>query len=267
MTALSPPVPPRRISPSRALRHGLTLAWRALVKIRRDPEQLLDVTLVPIIFVTMFVFLFGGAIGAGDRHGYLQFALPGVMVQTVVFASMGTGVNLSTDITKGIFDRFRSLPIARSAPLLGLILGDVVRYALAMGVVILYGVIIGFRFQTNLPSVLAGCALGLGFALALCWLWALFGLLVPRPQTMQGVGFAIGFPLTFGSNLFVPTATLPGWLQAWVKVNPVTQLTDAMRGLLLGGPVATPAWHAIAWAAGIVAVFAPLAIRAYRRKT
>lgn len=255
------------MTPVRALRHGRTLAWRALVKIRRDPEQLLDVTLVPVVFVTMFVFLFGGAIANGDRHAYLQFALPGVMVQTVVFASMGTGVNLCTDITRGIFDRFRSLPIARSAPLIGLIVGDVFRYAFALLVVILYGVIIGFRFQTNALSALAGIALGLTFALAMCWVWAFFGLLVSRPQAMQGFGFAVGFPLTFGSNLFVPTATLPGWLQAWVKINPVTHLTEAMRGLLLGGPVAAPAWHALAWAGGIVAVFAPLAVQTYRRKT
>ncbi len=256
-----------RIGPVRGLRHGLTLAWRAIVKIRRNPEQLLDVSLQPIVFVTMFYFLFGGAVAGGDRHAYLEALLPGIMVQTIVFASSGTGVNLATDITKGVFDRFRSLPIARSAPLVGLVLGDVVRYVISLSVLVLYGVLLGFRFGTNAASVLAGLALVMLFALALCWVWALAGLYVKSPQTMQGVGFAIGFPLTFGSNVFVPTRTLPTWLQAWVKVNPVTHLTDAARGLMVGGPVARPTVAAIAWALGIVMVFAPLAVLRYRRRT
>ena len=267
MAAVTQPAPTRRIGPVRAARHGLTLAWRAVVKIRHNPEQLLDVSLQPVVFVTMFVFLFGGAIAGGDRHQYLQFVLPGIMVQTVVFASMGTGLNLNTDITKGIFDRFRSLPIARSAPLSGLILGDIVRYVLSLSVLLIYGTILGFRFQAGALSALAGCALVMLFALAMCWVWALAGLLVKTPTTLQGVGFIIGFPLTFGSNVYVATQTLPGWLQAWVKVNPVTALTDAARGLMLGGPVATPVWHTLVWILGIVAVFAPLAVRRYRRMT
>jgi oleandomycin transport system permease protein len=265
MVAITHPSPARRIGPVRTLRHGLTLAWRAVIKIRHNPEQLLDVSLQPIIFVTMFVFLFGGAITGGDRHQYLQFVLPGIMVQTIIFASMGTGINLNTDIQKGIFDRFRSLPIARSGPLTGLILGDVVRYLLSLSVTVGYGVILGFRFQTNPLSVVAGWALIMLFSLAMCWIWALVGLLVKTPQTLQGIGFVIGFPLTFGSNVFVQTQTLPGWLQAWVKINPVTQLTDAARGLMLGGPVAGPVWHTLAWTLGIVLVFAPLAVRRYRR--
>ncbi len=267
MVAIAHPLPARRIGPIRAARHSLTLAWRAVLKIWHNPEQLLDVSLTPIVFVTMFVFLFGGAITGGDRHQYLQFVLPGIMVQTITFASMGTGINLNTDIAKGVFDRFRSLPIARSAPLVGLILGDLVRYLISLAVVVVYGVILGFRFQTNPLSVLAGWALIMLFSLALCWVWALGGLLVGSPQSLQGLGFVIGFPLTFGSNVFVQTSTLPGWLQAWVKVNPVTQLTDAARGLMLGGPVAGPVWRTLAWALGIVLVFAPLAVRRYRRKT
>jgi oleandomycin transport system permease protein len=266
MVAIAHPLPARRIGPIRAARHSLTLGWRAVLKIWHNPEQLLDVSLTPIVFVTMFVFLFGGAITGGDRHQYLQFVLPGIMVQTITFASMGTGVNLNTDIAKGVFDRFRSLPIARSAPLVGLILGDLVRYLISLAVVVVYGVILGFRFQTDPLSVLAGWALIMLFSLALCWVWALAGLLVRSPQSLQGLGFAIGFPLTFGSNVYIQTSTLPGWLQAWVKVNPVTQLTDAARGLMLGGPVAGPVWHILAWALGIVLVFAPLAVRRYRRK-
>jgi oleandomycin transport system permease protein len=265
MVTVTHRLPARRIGPVRTLRHSLTLGWRAVLKIRHNPEQLLDVSLQPIVFVTMFVFLFGGAITGGNRHEYLQFVLPGIMVQTITFASMGTGINLNTDITKGIFDRFRSLPIARSGPLTGLIFGDIVRYFISLSVVILYGVILGFRFQTNPLSVIAGCALIMLFSLSMCWVWALGGLLVKTPQSLQGLGFVIGFPLTFGSNVFVQTQTLPGWLQGWVKINPVTALTDAARGLMLGGPVAGPVWHTLAWALGIVAVFAPLAVRRYRR--
>ena len=266
MVTIATPVPARRIGPIRAVRHGLTLAWRAVVKIRRNPEQLLDVTLQPIVFVSMFVFLFGGAIAGGNRHQYLEFVLPGIMTQTIVFASMGTGLNLNTDITKGIFDRFRSLPIARTAPLIGLVLGDIIRYVASLIVIILYGVLLGFRFTTNPFAALAGCGVIMLFSLALCWIWALAGLLAKSAQSMQALGFMIGFPLTFGSNVFVQTGTLPGWLQAWVKVNPVTQVTNAARGLMLGGPVATPVWHTLAWSLGIFAVFGPLAARAYRRR-
>jgi oleandomycin transport system permease protein len=265
MVAISHPVPVRRIGPVRTARHSFTLAWRAVLKIWHNPEQLLDVSLTPIVFVTMFVFLFGGAIAHGNRHQYLQFVLPGIMVQTITFASMGTGINLNTDITKGIFDRFRSLPIARTGPLMGLILGDIVRYLISLAVVLVYGTILGFRFETNPLSAIAGCALIMLFALALCWIWALAALYVKSPTSLQGLGFIIGFPLTFGSNVFVDAGTLPGWLQAWVKVNPVTALTDAARGLMLGGPVATPLWHTLVWALGIVTVFAPLAVRRYRR--
>src|SRR3984885_12605514 len=212
----------RRMTPARALRHALTLAWRALVRIRRNPEQLLDVTLQPIVFVTLFVFLFGGAIKGESRHTYLQYVLPGIMVMTVLFASIGTGIGLNTDVTKGIFDRFRSLPISRSAPLTGTIMGDFVRYVVSIAMVFAYG-------------------------------------------SLRGFSFIVMFPLAFGSNVFIQTSTLPGWLQAWVRVNPVTALAGASRGLMLGGPVATPAWHSVAWAIAITVVFAPLAVRRYRR--
>jgi oleandomycin transport system permease protein len=252
--------------PLAGLQHGLTLAWRSLLKIKHSPEQLLDLTLQPIIFVVLFVFLFGGAL-AGDWRDYLQFVLPGILVQTVVFATLGTGVGLNTDITKGIFDRFRSLPIARSAPLVGTVLGDVVRYIVSAGVVLGFGMVLGFRVGTGPLAVLAAYGLVLAFAFALCWLAVLVGLFVKSPQSVQGFGFIVMFPLTFGSNIFTQTSTLPGWLQAWVEVNPVSALTTATRGLLLGGPVADAAIKTLLWAAAIFAVFFPLAIRAYRRKS
>ena len=260
------PVRVRHISPLRAWRHANTLAWRALVRIKRNPEQLLDVTLQPIVFVTLFVFLFGGSMVGMNRHAYLQFVLPGIMVQTVLFASMGTGIGLNTDVTKGIFDRFRSMPIARSAPLLGTIFGDFFRYIASLAVLFAYGTLLGFRVQTNVLWFLGGIALMMAFAFSLGWIWVLLGLYVPTPQSVQGFGFIIMFPLTFGSSVFVTQGSLPGWLQAWVKVNPVTAVVNAERGLLLGnGPIATPVWQSLAWAAGFILVFAPLAVRRYRR--
>ncbi len=266
LTAAEPqPGRARSMTPDRALRHSLTLAWRTLVRIRRNPEQLLDVTLQPIIFVTLFVFLFGGAIKGETRHEYLQFVLPGIAVMTVVFASMGTGIGLNTDVTKGIFDRFRSLPISRSAPLTGTIMGDFVRYIVSIAMVFAYGSLLGFRIGTNPVSALAAVGLMFVFGFALGWVWVLLGLYVKSPQSLQGFGFIVMFPLTFGSNVFVQTTTLPGWLQAWVKVNPVTALSEASRGLVLGqGAVAGPAWHSVLWAITITVIFAPLAVRRYR---
>lgn len=245
--------------------NGMTLAWRSVLKIRHSPEQLLDVTLTPIIFVVLFVFLFGGAV-AGRWQDYLQLVLPGIMVQTVLFASMGAGTAINTDITKGIFDRFRSLPIARSSPLVGHVLGDIVRYVVSLTVIVAFGMALGFRVTTGPLEALAACLLLLGFALAVSWIPTLLGLLVRTPQTVQGIGFFVLFPLTFGSNIFVRPSTLPGWLQGWVAVNPVSHLVDACRGLLRGGPVAGPVLLTLVWMVAIVALFAPLAIAVYRRR-
>jgi oleandomycin transport system permease protein len=248
------------------IRHSLTLAGRSITKIKRNPEQLLDVTLQPIIFTVLFVYLFGGAI-AGSQHSYLQTLLPALMVQTVLFLAVPIGVNLNTDIQKGVFDRFRSLPIPRSAPLVGAVLGDIVRFVTAITVLLGFGYAIGFRIGTDPFQALLACLLVLGFALALSWVAVLIGMLVREPGTVQGVGFMILFPLTFGSSMFVPVDTMPGWLQSWVEVNPVTRLVEAMRGLMLGGDVAGPVTQSLLWTAGITAVFAPLAVRAYRRRT
>jgi oleandomycin transport system permease protein len=174
---------------------------------------------------------------------------------------------LNQDITTGVFDRFRSLPIARWAPLAGAVLGDMVRYMTSVAVTLGFGMILGFRITASPLSAAAGCLLVLAFALAMCWLSALIGLMVKTAQGVQWFGFLIMFPLVFGSNLLVKTATMPGWLQAFVKVNPMTYLTDAERGLLTGGSVATPAVRSLLWALGIFLVFAPLAVWVYRRKT
>ncbi|WP_406281128.1 ABC transporter permease [Embleya sp. NBC_00896] len=258
--------PVRRANdPTAFVRHTLTLTWRSLVKLRKQSEQLIDLTLQPILFTVMFVYLFGGAI-EGSTHDYLQFILPGILVQTVVFASVGTGVGLCTDMSTGVFDRFRSLPISRIAPLAGTVLGDVLRFLVAITSVFVFGTIIGFRFGTNVFAVAAAVGLVLVFAFAFCWVAALLGVTIKQPRTVQGVSFLMMFPLTFGSNLFAKTSTMPGWLQAWVKVNPVTEVTTASRGLLTGGPVAHHAVMSLVWAAGLMLVFIPLTLRAYNRR-
>jgi oleandomycin transport system permease protein len=248
------------------LRHSLVLAGRAVRKIRRTPEQLLDVTLQPIIFVLLFVYVFGGAV-SGSTHDYLQYVLPAIMVQTVLFSSLSIGVNLNTDIKKGVFDRFRSLPIARSAPLIGAVAAEVVRFTVSVVVLMGFGYAVGFRVGTDPLSALAGCLLAIAFALCVSWVAVFLGTWLRESGTVQGIGFLVMFPLTFGSNMFVPTASLPGWLQAWVKVNPVSHLTDAIRGLLVGGPVAGPVSWSVLTGGLILAVFAPLAVATYRRKT
>jgi oleandomycin transport system permease protein len=252
--------------PFALLRHSLVLAGRAVRKIRRTPEQLIDVTLQPIIFVLLFVYVFGGAV-SGSTHEYLQYVLPAIMVQTVLFSSLSIGVNLNTDIKKGVFDRFRSLPIARSAPLVGAVSAEVVRFGVSVIVLMGFGYVLGFRVGTDPLSALAGCLLAIAFALCMSWVAVFLGTWLRESGAVQGIGFLLMFPLTFGSNMFVPTASLPGWLQAWVKINPVTHLTDAIRGLLVGGPVAGPVAWSVLTGALILAVFAPLAVTTYRRKT
>jgi ABC transporter DrrB family efflux protein len=258
------PVP--RIGPVTALRNTFTLTWRSVLKIKTNMEDVVGLSLQPIMFLLLFTYVFGGAI-ARSTHAYLQFELPGLLVMTVVFATLGTGLMLNQDITGGVFDRFRSLPIARSAPLAGAVLGDMVRYMISIAITLGFGMILGFRIGTSPLSAFGGCLLLLTFALAMCWVSALIGMLVKTPQGVQMFGFLAMFPLVFGSNLLVSAATMPGWLQAFVRVNPLTDLTSAERGLLTGGPVATPAIHSLLWALAIFVVFAPLAVRAYRRRT
>jgi ABC transporter DrrB family efflux protein len=258
--------PAARLGPVTGLRNAFTLTWRSVLKIRTNMEDLVGLSLQPIMFLLLFTYVFGGAI-AGGTHAYLQFELPGLLVMTVVFATLGTGLMLNQDITGGVFDRFRSLPIARWAPLAGAVLGDMVRYMISVAVTLGFGMVLGFRIGTSPAAAVAACLLLLTFALAMCWVSALIGMLVKTPQGVQMYGFLAMFPLVFGSNLLVPSQTMPGWLQAFVKVNPMTDLTSAERGLLTGGPVGTPAWHSLLWALGIFVVFAPLAVRAYRRRT
>jgi oleandomycin transport system permease protein len=272
MTTTAPaPTPVREPLPRTGARHGplrhaMTLAWRGVVKTIHSPEALIDVTLQPVIFLLLFVYVFGGAI-AGDTSAYLQFAVPGVLVQTVVFASGGTGTALADDLHTGIFDRFRSLPIPRSAPLLGAITADIGRYATSGVIMLVFGTILGFRTSAGPLAIVASLAIVMALAFALCWVFTALAMVVKEPRSVQGMGALISLPLTFGSNVFVPASTMPSWLQGWVNVNPVSKTADAVRGLLLGGPVAGPATTALLWAAGIAVVFTPLAVFLYRRRT
>ena len=250
---------------NRMARHSMTLAWRSLVKFRHTPDQLLDILLMPITFVLMFVFLFGNAV-AGTWHHYLQFVIPGIAVQALMFATLGSALALNTDLRNGVFDRFRSLPIARSAPLVGHIAGDSVKYVLAVALVFGFGAVLGFRTHSGPAAILAAAGLLLAFAFATSWIATLIGVAARAPETVQALSLVLVLPLTFGSNVFVPTGKLPGWLQAWVKVNPVTQVSDAVRALLLGLPSGRAVTLSLLWSAGIVAVFAPLAVAAYRRR-
>ncbi|WP_031467967.1 ABC transporter permease [Sciscionella sediminilitoris] len=267
MTTLTAPstLSARRVSPLATLRAGVTLAGRSIIRIRKNPESLVDVTLQPIIFLLMFVYIFGGAI-AGNTHQYMQFLVPGLAVQNTVFASMGIGVALNTDITKGVFDRFRTLPIARSAPLIGAVFGDVVRYVLAVGWLLVFAAILGFRVQTGFGPLLLAIVLLVAFALCMCWITVFVGLLVRSPTAVQGLMMLVVFPLTFGSNVFANPATMPGWLRAWADVNPISKISEVSRGLMVGGPVAGPLGYAALWMVGLVAVFFPLAMWAYRRR-
>ncbi|MEV5768501.1 ABC transporter permease [Micromonospora sp. NPDC052213] len=264
-TLTAPVAPGRRLGPAAGLRHTFTLAWRSLVQIKHNPMELLDLSIQPVMFVLLFTYVFGGAI-SGSPGDYLTFALPGIIVQNAFFATMTTGFGLNNDLTKGVFDRLRSLPIARWAPLAGRILADTVKQAWSVSLLVGVGMILGFRLGNGLPGLLGAFALLLAFSLAASWISVLVGVLVNEPEKVQIFGFMVIFPLTFTSNAFVPTETMPGWLQSWVEVNPVTILADALRGLLVGGPVAVPVVQSLFWAAVLAAIFAPLAVRGLRRR-
>ncbi|GAB3730675.1 ABC transporter permease [Nocardiopsis nanhaiensis] len=254
-----------RISPGQGLRHGVVLAERNVRSLLRYPITLVDTLLQPILFLLLFATLFGGAI-AGDRGDYLQSLVPGLMVMSILSASIGTGVALNADISKGVFDRFRSLPIARSAPLVGTVLSDAMRYTIALTVLLVVGFLMGFRVQTDPLSLLTACALALLFGLTMCWASVILGMLVRGPQAAMGVGqVAIIIP-TFGSNIFADPATMPRWMEAWAAVNPVSHMADTMRALTLGGEVAGPLTTSLVWIAVLNAVLFPLALRAYQHR-
>jgi ABC-2 type transport system permease protein len=250
---------------SSALQATLTLGWRAMLKIKHVPFQLFDVTAFPMMMTLMFTFLFGGAL-AGSPTEYVQFLLPGMLVQAIVFITVYTGIGLNTDISKGLYDRFKSLPMWEPAPLVGALLGDVVRYSIASLMVMTLGTILGFRPAAGILGVLAAIALIIVFATSLAWIWIVVGMLVKTPESVMTSSFLLLFPLTMVSNIFVDPATMPGWLQTIVSVNPVTHLADASRGFMHGGVRMSDVAYVLAAAAIVTGIFAPLALHMYRRE-
>lgn len=254
-----------RPDPPGAWTATLAFGYRALLKIRHVPEQLGDVIAIPVIFTLMFTYLLGGAL-AGSPGRYLPFLLPGTLVMAVLLVSMYAGVGLNTDVSKGITARFRSLPIWRPAPVAGAILGDVARYLIAAGLVAVLGLVMGYRPPGGAPGMLSAIGLLLAFALCLSWAWTALALVLRSPQAVMSTGTVILFPLTLASNVFVQPRTMPGWLQAFVRVNPVSHLVNAERGLLAGRPLTGQIAWVLAAAAILLAVFAPLTAYLYARR-
>jgi ABC-2 type transport system permease protein len=244
---------------------SLTFGWRAVLKIKHVPEQLFDVTAFPIMMVLMYTYLFGGAL-AGSTTEYLQFLLPGILVMSVVMITMYTGVSVNTDIQKGVFDRFRTLPIWRPAPMVGYLLGDLLRYLMASAVMLGVGLIMGFRPGGGFIGVLAGVLLLVLFSFSFSWIWTMFGLLLRTEKSVMGVSMMVIFPLTFLSNIFVDPRTMPGWLQAVVNNSPVTHVSSAVRHLMSGSWPAGEIGLVLLWSAGFVLIFGSLTMRLYNRK-
>jgi ABC-2 type transport system permease protein len=254
-----------RPNPASAPSAVATLAWRAMLKIKHVPFQLFDVTVMPIMFTLLFTYIFGGAL-AGSPRQYIQYLLPGVLVQTIIFITVYTGIGLNTDIHKGLYDRFRSLPMWQPAPIIGALAGDLFRYSVASALILVVGLILGFRPQGGAVGVLLAVVLVMVFCLALSWCWIIVGMLVRTPESVMTTSFVFLMPLTFASNIFVDLTTMPGWLQAVVSRNPVTHLANASRGLMHGQPVGMEVWWVLAASAAIVLVAAPIAMRMYRKE-
>jgi ABC-2 type transport system permease protein len=248
-----------------ALSVSLTFAWRAILKLVRIPEQLGDVIAIPIIFTLLFTYLFGGAL-AGSTGRYLQFLLPGTLAMTVLLVTVGAGIGLNTDVTTGVFDRFRTTPIWRPAPIVGALLGDVGRYLLAATLVSVLGLVLGFRPEGGIAGMLLAIALVVPFAVSLSWAWTALGMVARAPAVVMNVSTTVLFPLTMASNVFVKPETMPGWLQVVIKINPVTHLVTATRGLMTGNvAMGELAWVLVACVA-LTAIFAPLTIHLYRTR-
>jgi ABC-2 type transport system permease protein len=254
-----------RPEPASALSAVVTMAWRAMLKIKHVPFQLFDVTVTPIMFTLLFTYMFGGAL-AGSPRVYIQFLLPGILVQTIIFITVYTGVGVNSDIHKGLFDRFRSLPMWQPAPVLGALVGDLFRYSVASLLIIVLGVILGFRPGAGVVGVLLAFGLVLVFCFAISWIWIIFGMKVKTPESVMTTSFVFLMPLTFASNIFVGLETMPAWLQAIVRHNPVTHLTDASRGLMHGTPASADVLWVLIASAVIVSISAPIAMRMYHQE-
>ncbi|MEU0794520.1 ABC transporter permease [Amycolatopsis sp. NPDC005961] len=248
-----------------ALSTSFTFGWRAVLKIKHVPEQLFDVTAFPIMMTLMFTYLFGGAL-AGSPGEYLQFFLPGILASSVVMITMYTGIAVNTDIEKGVFDRFRTLPIWRPSAMVGYLLGDVLRYLIASVVIMLVGLVLGFRPGGGFPGVAAGVALLLVFSFAFSWVWTMFGLLLRSEKSVMGVSMMVIFPLTFLSNIYVSPETMPGWLRVFVDINPISHLVTGVRSMMAGMWDVPAVLITLGASVLLVAVFGTLTMRLYNRK-
>lgn len=244
----------------------LTFTWRSLLKIRHVPEQLLDAVLYPVLFVLMFVYVLGGAI-SGTPEDYLQFALPGILAQTIIFLTIYTAMTINADIQKGVFDRYRTQPVWRPAHLVGALLADMLRYGIATALTLVVGLVLGYRASGGVLGVLAGVGLLFLFCFALSWMWLVVGLKVRTPSAVQGVSVLILFPLTFVSSAYAPPETMPTWLQAFVNVNPVTHVVDTLRDFMNNEATLLGVLILLGMTALIIVLFAPIALRIYNRIT
>ena len=254
-----------RPMPPSALSNALVFGWRAVLKFRHVPEQLFDLVMTPIMFTLLFTFVFGGAL-AGSPREYLQFFLPGILVQTVCFNAVYSGMGLSTDLGKGLFDRFRTLPIWPLAPFAGLMVGDVLRHLIAGLIILVIGLVLGYRPEAGVAGVAAGFLLLFAVGFGMGWIFIVLGLLIRTPTTVMTLGFTLLFPLVFASNIMVDPATMPGWLRAVVEANPVSWMTTAIRGLMGGGATAAEVALALVFPAGLTLGLAPVTLWLYGRK-
>jgi ABC transporter DrrB family efflux protein len=266
MSAITPPRTRHRLGPVTAARHCLTLAGRNLLHLKANPGEVIGfAVLQPLLVIALLVYVFGGAI-SGDPGTYLQYALPGLLVQSTVTAALTAGSGLHQDIANGVFDRLRSLPVARIAPLMGHLLGNMVRVALSLVMLLVLGAAQGFDISAGFLSTTAALVLAVLFGSGLGWLSMLVGLTARSATTVHMFSGILMVPLTFCSNIFVPTDTMPGWLRWWAEVNPVSYQASALRALITGGPLTEVVWWTLGWTAALTALFAPLAVRAYRKR-
>ena len=247
-----------------AVSDTVVIAKRNLLRIPRQPDLLIAYTIQPVMFIVLFVYVFGGAIST-PGYDYVDFLMPGIITQSIAFGGFVTAIGLNEDLRKGLIDRFRSLPMTRSAVLAGRTLADVVLNTFSLAVMLTVGFIVGFNFDSPVYEIAAGIFLLLLFGYAFSWFFALMGMVASSPESAQSVGFLAIFPLTFASSAFVPTDSMPTWLQAFADINPFTIVVNAVRALWLDAPADNYIWGAFAWTIGMILVFAPLAVRAYRR--
>ncbi|MEU0304601.1 ABC transporter permease [Streptomyces sp. NPDC006175] len=276
-SSTAPPSRPKQGSAGRTriglrnnLRHIGALTRRNVMQIKQDPESMFDVVLMPVIFTLLFVFVFGGSVGkalGGDSDAYVNYVVPGLMAMLGMNIAMAVGSGVNDDFQKGVMDRFRTMPIARSSVLIAKIVVELGRMLVAIVVLLGVGFALGLEIKTSVPGLLASVGLSAVFGSSLMWIFILLGLTMKSNQTVQGMGLLVLMPLQFGSSIFAPPSSMPGWLQAFTDYNPLSNLADAARGLISGGPVAHSAGVTLAWAAAITLITAPLAVSKFRRKT